>query len=56
MAHLLADEAQPRHTDSRPAEDRVHGPYESAADSRSEAGDDVYSLDFDGVDPAAPYR
>jgi hypothetical protein len=56
MAHLLADVAQPMHTDSRPAEDRVHGPYESAVDSRSEVGDDVYSFDFDGVDPAAPYR
>lgn len=56
MAHLLADVAQPMHTDSRPAEDRVHGPYESAVDSRSEIGDDVYSFDFDGVVPAAPYR
>ena len=55
MAHLLADVAQPMHTDSRPAEDNVHGPYESAVDSRSEVGDDVYSFAFDGVDPAAPY-
>jgi hypothetical protein len=57
MAHLLADVAQPMHTDgSLTAENRVHGPYESAVDSRSEIGDNVYSFDFDGVDPAAPYR
>ena len=43
------------HTDgSLAAEDRVHGPYESAVDSRSEADDDVYTFEFDGVDPARP--
>lgn len=55
VAHLLADVSQPMHTDSRPAEDAVHGPYESAVDGRSEPTDDVYVLDFDGVDRAEPY-
>jgi hypothetical protein len=55
MSHFLADVAQPMHTDgSLAAEERVHGPYESAADSRSEADDDVYTFEFDGVDPARP--
>ena len=57
MTHLLADVAQPMHTDGRlAAEDRVHGLYESAVDSRSEAGDEVYSFDFDGVDAATAFR
>jgi hypothetical protein len=55
MSHFVADVAQPMHTDgSLEAEDRVHGPYESAVDSRSEADDDVYTFEFDGVDPARP--
>ena len=38
MSHFVADVAQPMHTDgSLEAEDRVHGPYESAVDSRTEA-------------------
>ncbi len=44
------------HTDGRPAEDDVHGPYESAVDSRSEPSDDVYEFRFDGVDRTEPYR
>jgi hypothetical protein len=37
MAHLVADVAQPMHTDGYlAAEDRVHGPYEEAVDERSE--------------------
>jgi hypothetical protein len=56
-AHLLADVAQPMHTDGRlAAEDRVHGPYEAALDSRSEPGDDVYLFDFDGIDATGAYR
>lgn len=55
MSHFVADAAQPMHTDgSLDAEDRVHGPYESAVDSRSEVGDDVYAFEFDGIDPARP--
>jgi hypothetical protein len=43
MSHLVADVAQPMHTDGYlAAEDRVHGPYESAVDSRSERSDTVY--------------
>lgn len=56
VAHLLADVAQPMHTDGRPAEDDVHGPYESAVDARSEPSDDEYAFRFDGVDRTAPYR
>jgi len=57
MAHLLADVAQPMHTDgSLAAEDRVHSDYESAVDSRTEIGDDVYTFTFDGVNRANPYR
>ena len=53
MSHFIADVAQPMHTDgSLDAEDRVHGPYESAVDSRSEASDDEYAFEFDGVDRA----
>src|SRR6266545_5947951 len=55
MSHFVADVAQPMHTDgSLEAEDGVHGPYESAVDSRSEVDDDVYTFDFDGVDGATP--
>jgi hypothetical protein len=52
VSHFVADVA---HKDgSLDAEDRVHGPYESAVDSRSEADDDVYSFEFDGIDEAHP--
>ena len=55
MSHFVADVAQPMHTDgSLDAEDRVHGPYESAVDSRSEADDDVYTFEFDGYRPGPP--
>jgi hypothetical protein len=55
MSHFVADVAQPMHTDgSLDAEDRVHGPYESAVDSRSEVNDDVYTFQFDGIDDARP--
>ena len=55
MSHFVADVAQPMHTDgSLDAEDRVHGPYESAVDSRSEVDDDVYAFEFDGIDEARP--
>jgi hypothetical protein len=55
MSHFVADVAQPMHTDgSLDAEDRVHGPYESAVDTRSEATDDEYTFDFDGIDAARP--
>jgi hypothetical protein len=55
MSHFVADVAQPMHTDGRlDAEDRVHSAYESAVDSRSEADDEEYGFDFDGVDEATP--
>jgi hypothetical protein len=55
MSHFVADVAQPMHTDgSLDAEDRVHSAYESAVDSRSEAGDDEYGFGFDGIDEARP--
>jgi hypothetical protein len=55
MAHLVGDVAQPMHTDGRlAAEDRVHSPYESAVDGRTEAGDSDFSFDFDGIDEAGP--
>ena len=56
MAHLVADVAQPMHTDGAlRAEDRVHGLYESAVDSRSERSDAVYTFTYDGHDRARPY-
>ena len=46
MSRFVADVAQPMHTDgSLDAEDRVHSAYESAVDSRSEAGDEEYGVD-----------
>jgi hypothetical protein len=54
LAHLVGDIAQPMHTDGYlDAEDRVHSPYESAVDARSERGDETYAFAFDGVDPAS---
>lgn len=56
MAHMLADVAQPMHTDGwLAAEDRVHGPYEGAVDRRSEPSDRVYRFRNDGVDRVRPY-
>jgi len=56
MSHLVSDIAQPLHTDgSLAAEDRVHGPYEEAVDSRSERSDAVYRFSYDGRDAASPY-
>jgi hypothetical protein len=55
VAHLVGDIAQPMHTDgSLDAEDRVHSPYESDVDARSQAGDEVYTFHFDGIDRASP--
>ncbi len=55
MSHFVADVAQPMHTDgSLDAEDRVHSAYESAVDERSEADDDEYTFEFDGIDQASP--
>jgi hypothetical protein len=43
------------HTDgSLDAEDGVHAAYESAVDTRSEASDDEYAFEFDGIDDARP--
>ena len=50
MAHLVADVAQPMHTDSSPREEAVHEDYEAAVDSRSEASDTDYEFTYDGTD------
>jgi hypothetical protein len=49
LAHIVGDVAQPMHTDSTRREDRVHGPYESAVDSRI-----PYPFRYDGRDRARP--
>jgi len=50
LAHIVGDVAQPMHTDSRPREERVHGPYESAVDRRVSD----YRFTYDGRDGANP--
>lgn len=55
LAHIVGDVAQPMHTDSTEREERVHSSYEVAVDGRSERGDDIYTFNYDGVDPARPY-
>ena len=54
MSHFVADVAQPMHTDSSKREDGVHSLYESAVDTRSERGDDVYEFSYDGKDAGKP--
>lgn len=55
LAHIVADVAQPMHTDSSDREDKVHSSYEVAVDGRSERGDGIYAFAFDGLDAARPY-
>ena len=54
LAHIVGDVAQPMHTDSSNKEDGVHSSYESAVDSRSERGDGVYEISYDGKDLVKP--
>ena len=57
LAHIVGDVGQPMHTDgSLDLEDSVHSSYEVAVDTRSEAGDTIYSFNYDGVTAAHPYR
>jgi hypothetical protein len=58
MAHLLADLAQPMHTDESAGEERADLRYESKVDARCEGSpsDCVYRFYYDGGDPARPYR
>ena len=56
LAHIVGDVAQPMHTDGYlDREDSVHSSYEVAVDSRSEAGDTVYSFNYDGPTGSNPY-
>jgi hypothetical protein len=58
MAHLLADLAQPMHTDQSPGEERADLRYESKVDARCDGSpsDCEYRFHYDGVDPAKPYE
>jgi hypothetical protein len=58
MSHFVADVAQPMHTDgSLDAEDRVHGPYESAVDARCASLSSCrYHATYDGRDRTRPER
>ena len=55
LGHIVGDVANPTHTDSTDAEDRMHSLHESAVDTRSQKGDGVYRCRFNGVDPVSPY-
>jgi len=56
MSHMLADVAQPMHTDQTRLEERVHADYESAVDARCAARATCrYGARSDGRDPAKPY-
>jgi hypothetical protein len=56
MAHLVADVAQPMHTDGwLDAEDRVHGDYEAGVDQRCTSFARCrYGFRFDGMDRVDP--
>jgi hypothetical protein len=56
MAHLIADVAQPMHTDGwLDAEDRVHGDYEAGVDQRCRAFATCrYRFRYDGHDQVEP--
>ncbi len=56
MAHMLADVANPMHTDQTDREESIHSSYEGVVDSRSERSDDIYPFTFDGIDGTRPYR
>ena len=56
MSHMLADMAQPMHTDGYLAvEDNVHAAYEHAVDVRCTRSHCRYRMRFDGRDRARPY-
>lgn len=51
MAHMLADVAQPMHTDGRlPVEDSVHSAFEQAVDDRCDISSCRYRAHQDGFD------
>jgi len=51
MAHMLADVAQPMHTDGRlPVEDSVHSAFEQAVDDRCDISTCRYRAHHDGFD------
>lgn len=55
MSHMLADVAQPMHTDQTRLEERVHASYEDAVDRRCTGPSACrYRMRFDGRDPATP--
>lgn len=55
-SHFLGDVAQPMHTDgSLAAEDRVHGAYEQAVDSRCNRSGCLALLHFNGTDRVSPF-
>jgi hypothetical protein len=58
MAHLLADVAQPMHTDESRLENEVHLRYESKVDARCQGSPSacVYGFRYDGPDPARPSK
>jgi hypothetical protein len=56
MSHMLADVAQPMHTDQTRLEERVHADYESAVDARCATRAACrFGARSDGRDPAKPY-
>ena len=56
MSHMLGDVAQPMHTDQTRLEERVHGPYEVAVDTRCRSRSTCrYRFSYDGVHRARPY-
>jgi hypothetical protein len=56
MSHMLADVAQPMHTDGYlRAEDRVHASYEHAVDRRCSRSRCRYRMRFNGRDFARPF-
>lgn len=54
IAHLVGDVANPMHTDSRPAEDSIHSPYETDVDQRSTRRGTTYRFNFDGLHKSEP--
>jgi hypothetical protein len=50
LAHIVADVAQPIHSDSSEREDGVHSAYKSVADDPCERGEGVYRLSDDAAE------
>jgi hypothetical protein len=56
MSHMLADVAQPMHTDQTKLEEKVHARYEVAVDTRCTSPSSCrYRFGYDGVHRAKPY-